>query len=47
MEMITKFVSALKENDFLLVKKLIKDGADVNDRNENSVSVLALALYHK
>ncbi len=29
MEMITKFVSALRENDFLLEKKLIKDGADV------------------
>ncbi|OQX60061.1 MAG: hypothetical protein B5M52_01375 [Helicobacteraceae bacterium 4484_230] len=43
----TKFVSALRENDFLLVKKLIKDGADVNDCNENSVPVLALALYHK
>ncbi len=34
----------LKNNDFLSVKKYIKDGADVNGTNENGESVLACAI---
>lgn len=36
----------LKKNDFLSVKKHIKDGADVNDANDNGESVLAHALRY-
>ncbi len=34
----------LRNNDFLGVKKYIKDGADINDTNENGESVLACAI---
>ncbi|MFT7002736.1 MAG: ankyrin repeat protein [Sulfurimonas sp.] len=34
----------LKDNDFLSVKKMIKDGADVNETNESGESVLARAM---
>ena len=37
----------LKNNDFLSVKKNIKDGADVNEENENGESVLACALKNR
>ena len=37
----------LKNNDFMGVKKYIKDGADVNDANENEESVLAMSLRYK
>lgn len=42
-----KWIEFLKNNDFMGVKKYIKDGADVNDANENEESVLALALRHR
>lgn len=34
----------LRNNDFLSIKKYIKDGGDVNDSNESGESVLACAL---
>ena len=37
----------LRNNNFIGVKKYIKDGGDVNDANENEESVLCLALKHK
>jgi uncharacterized protein len=39
-----KWLELLKNNDYLNVKKYIKDGADVNDANENGESVLACAI---
>ena len=39
-----KWIELLKNNDFLGVKKYIKEGADVNDANENGESVLAYAI---
>ena len=47
MATISEFIVSLQQNDFLKVKKLLRDGADVNDCNENGVSLLALALYHR
>jgi len=41
------WIEYLKNNDYLAVKKYIKDGADVNDSNENEESVLAMALRYK
>lgn len=43
----TKWLSILQENDYLAAKKLIKDGADLNDRTEAGESVLAYALKSK
>lgn len=37
----------LKKNDYVGIKKYIKEGADINDANESGESVLALALRHK
>jgi len=42
-----KWLEILKNNDFMGVKKYIKDGADVNDTNDNEESVLALSMRHK
>ncbi len=39
-----KWLEFLKNNDFLSVKKYIRDGADVNDVNESGESILASAL---
>ena len=39
-----KWLEFLKNNDFISVKKYIRDGADVNDANESGESVLACAL---
>ncbi|WP_415395775.1 ankyrin repeat domain-containing protein [Sulfurimonas sp. CS5] len=39
-----KWLEFLKNNDFVSVKKYIKDGADVNEANESGESVLAFAL---
>ncbi len=39
-----RWIEILKNNDYLSVKKLIKDGADVNDEKEGGESVLAFAL---
>ncbi|MCW8953456.1 MAG: ankyrin repeat domain-containing protein [Sulfurimonas sp.] len=40
------WIEFLKNNDYLSVKKHIKDGLDVNDANENGESVLAHALRY-
>jgi len=39
-----KWLEFLKNNDFISVKKYIRDGADINDANESGESVLACAL---
>jgi len=39
-----KWLEFLKNNDFIGVKKYIRDGADVNDANDTGESVLACAL---
>jgi len=39
-----KWIEILKNNDYLGVKKLIRDGGDVNDATESEESVLAFAL---
>lgn len=40
----TKWITVLQNNDYLAAKKLIKEGADLNDRTEAGESVLAYAL---
>lgn len=42
-----KWLEYLRNNDFLSVKKYIKNGADLNDANENGESVLACALRYR
>jgi len=42
-----KWLEYLKDNDFMSVKKYIRDGGDVNDLNENGESVLACALQKR
>lgn len=39
-----QWIDFLKSNDYLNIKKMIKNGADVNDENENGESVLAFAI---
>ncbi|MEA3330135.1 MAG: ankyrin repeat domain-containing protein [Campylobacterota bacterium] len=39
-----KWIEFLKNNDYISVKKYIKDGADLNDANENGESVLACGI---
>ncbi len=39
-----KWLEYLKNNDYMSVKKYIRDGADLNDVNESGESVLACAL---
>jgi len=41
-----KWLEYLKNNDFVGVKKYIKDGADVNDVNDTEESVLALSMRY-
>ena len=41
------WIEILKENDYLSVKRFIKDGADVNESGETDESVLATALKYK
>jgi len=41
------WIEYLKNNDYLAVKKYIRDGADVNECNENEESVLAMSLRYK
>lgn len=42
-----KWIEILKNNDFINVKKYIKEGADVNDENDGGESVLSHAIrYH-
>lgn len=42
--MMNKWIELLKSDDYIGVKKHIKDGADVNDANESGESVLAFAI---
>ena len=39
-----KWLKYFKNNDFISVKKYIRDDADVNDTNENGESILASAI---
>lgn len=41
------WIEFLKRNDFISVKKYIKDGADVNEANDTGESVLANAIRHR
>jgi len=41
------WIEILKNDDYLSAIKYIKDGADINEANENGETVLALALRHK
>jgi len=41
-----KWLEYLKNNDYLSVKKYIRDGADIDDANESGESVLASALRY-
>lgn len=41
------WIEYLKNNDFISVKKHIKDGADVNDANDSGESVLANAVRYR
>jgi len=43
----TEWISPLQKSDYLSIKKLLKNGADVNDQNEHDESVLALAIKSK
>jgi len=43
----TEWMRPLQDSDYLSVKKLLKNGADVNDQNEHDESVLALAIRSK
>ena len=42
-----KWIKYFKNNDFLAVKKYIKDGASLDDENESGETVLAMSLRHK
>ena len=42
-----KWIKYLKNNDFIAVKKYIKDGGDLEEANESGESVLAMSLRHK
>ena len=39
-----RWLEVLKDNDYLNVKKYIKEGADINDSNEGGESVLACGI---
>ena len=41
---VNKWLEYLRNNDYLSVKKYIKEGADLNETNESGESVLACAL---
>jgi ankyrin repeat protein len=43
----SEWVSFLQDNDYLGVKKHLKNGADVNESNESGESVLAVALRNR
>ena len=43
----TKWIGLLQEDDYIGVKQYLKEGADVNDHNENDESVLAYAIKCK
>ncbi|WP_321778291.1 ankyrin repeat domain-containing protein [Sulfurimonas sp.] len=42
-----KWIEYLKDNDFISVKKFIRDGGNVNEMNESGESVLAYALQKR
>jgi len=42
-----RWLEILKNDDYLTAMKYIKDGADLNEENENGESVLALALRYR
>ncbi|WP_345981045.1 ankyrin repeat domain-containing protein [Sulfurimonas sp. HSL3-2] len=42
-----EWINLLQDNDYLGVKKYIKEGADVNESNETEESVLACALRYR
>ena len=42
-----KWIELLKNNDYIGVKKYIKDGGNLEDSNETEESVLALSLKYK
>ncbi len=42
-----KWLELLKNNDYIGIKKYIKDGGDVNEANDNGESVLALAIRNR
>jgi len=42
-----KWLELLKANDYLGVKKYIRDGGDVNEKGESGESVLAYALRYR
>lgn len=42
-----KWTEILKNNDYIGAKKYIKDGADLNEENENGESVLATAIRNR
>jgi ankyrin repeat protein len=42
-----KWIKYLKNNDYIAIKKYIKDGADLDDANESGESVLAMSLRYK
>jgi len=42
-----RWLELLKQNDFLGIKKYVRDGGDVNAKSETGESVLAYALRYK
>lgn len=42
-----KWIEILKNDDYIGAKKYIKEGADLNDENENGESVLAHSLRYR
>jgi len=44
---VNKWIEILKKNDFVGVKKYIKNGGDVNNENDTGESVLAYAIRNK
>jgi len=42
-----KWIKYLKNNDFIAVKRYIKDGANLEETNESGESILAMSLRYK
>ncbi len=42
-----KWLELLKRNDYISIKKYIRDGGDVNEKSETGESVLAYALRYR
>ena len=42
-----KWLDLLRRNDYISIKKHIRDGADVNEKSETGESVLAYALRYR